>query len=218
MNNRKLKQQAADAYLAAIPLITLNFVWFLLSLPLVTLFPATGGLFYATHRLARGHDANWRTLIEGFRLYWRQSVVWGLLNLFFAVIVASNLIYYTLHPADWTTVARAVVIVFALLWLAVQMHAFPLLFEQEQPRLTQAIRNGAVILLQRPLRTVGVALLIALIAALSTLIIQPAWIFFSAGACTYLANRSTIGAIAALPGKPVEEPGAESRDPSENEG
>jgi hypothetical protein len=39
-----------DAYLAAIPLIVLNVTWFLISLPVVTIFPALASLFYATNR------------------------------------------------------------------------------------------------------------------------------------------------------------------------
>jgi uncharacterized membrane protein YesL len=216
MIDRNLKQRAADAYLNAIPLITLNVVWFLTSLPVVTLPAATGGLVYATNRLARGQSATWRTLLEGFRLYWQQSTALGLLNLVMAVIVGVNLFYYSMRPEGWVQAARLVVLTVALIWLMVQVHAYPLLMEQEQPRVTLALRNSFVILIKRPLPGLLTALLIAFIAALSTLIIQPAWIFFTASTCAYLANRTTVSAIAAITGKPVdelEENRTENREP-----
>ncbi len=205
MTNPTLRAKAGDAYLNAIPLITLNVAWFLISLPIVTLLPATGGLVYATNRLARGRAANWHTLLEGFRLYLRQSLILGLLNVAIAAVVGANLLYYSLRPEEgWIQVARLIVLTVALIWGMVQVHAFPLLVEQEQPHIRLALRNSLVILIRRPLPSLLVTLLIAFIAALSTLIIQPAWIFFTASTCAYLANRSTVGAIAALTGKPVD--------------
>jgi uncharacterized membrane protein YesL len=204
MIDRNLKQRATDAYLNAIPLITLNVVWFLISIPVVTLPAATGGLVYATNRLARGQSATWRTLLEGFRLYWRQSTALGLLNFIMAVIIGVNLFYYSRRSEGWVQAARFVVLFVALVWLMVQIHAWPLLMEQEQPRVTLALRNSFVILIKRPLPGLLTTLLIAFIAALSTLIIQPAWIFFTASTCAWLANRTTVSAIAAITGKPVE--------------
>ena len=120
------------------------------------------------------------------------------------VVLASNLVFYSANSAATGMAAQVIVAVVALIWLALQMQAFPLLIEQEQPHFGQALRNSAVILLKRPLYSLGAALLIAVIAAVSTLVIQPAWFFITASSCTYLANLATLHSIAAITGKPLD--------------
>ncbi len=206
MIDRMLRERLVDAYLATIPIVTLNLIWFLASLPLVTALPAAGGLFYATNRLAHGHSASWRTFVEGFRRYFWQSWAWGILNLLVSAILVANWVFYSAAQSDWTTPVHAVIALLALVWLAVQINAFPLLIEQEHPHLRLAFRNSVVILIKRPFSSLGAALVIAVIALISSLIIQPAWIFVSAGTCAYLANRAALGAIARITGKPLEQP------------
>ena len=100
--------------------------------------------------------------------------------------------------------ARVMVIVVILIWLALQMHTFPLLLEQEKPKLLQALRNSFVILMKRPFHSMGTALIVAVLIGVSTLFIQPAWIFITAALSTYLANRVTVSAITKLTGKPAQ--------------
>src|SRR6266498_5968430 len=95
MIDRVLRDKLINAYLDLIPLIILNLVWFIISLPIITLIPATGGLFYATNKLAHGHSADWRTLIEGFRLYFWQSWVIGLVSVLLVVVFATNFLFYS---------------------------------------------------------------------------------------------------------------------------
>lgn len=199
----RLREQLFDAYVAFIPVITLNLLWFVVSLPLVTAIPATGGLFYATNKLAHGRNADWRTFFEGFRLHFWRSWVVGLANLLLALVFAVNFIFYSWNDSNWVYFARAVVIVVALFWLAIQIYLFPLLMEQEKPHLRLALRNSGVILLKRPLFTLGATLLVGLIIVLSTFVIQPAWIFISASGCAFLANQATLYAIAKITGKPT---------------
>ncbi|MCA0453719.1 MAG: YesL family protein [Chloroflexi bacterium] len=206
MIDQKLRDGLIDAYVALIPMIILNVLWFIVSLPLVTAFPATGGLFYATNRLAHGKSANWRTFFEGFRIHFWRSWAVGLVNLFLALVFAVNFIFYSWNNEQWVLFARGVVIVVALVWLALQVYLFPLLMEQEEPRLRLALRNSSVIMLKRPLLTLGATLLIALVGILSTFVIQPAWIFITASSCAFLANRATLYAIAQITGKKTDSP------------
>ena len=55
------RDRLIDAYMAAIPLITLNLLLFILSLPLITLIPAIGALFYAPRPMDHGKTSVWRT-------------------------------------------------------------------------------------------------------------------------------------------------------------
>lgn len=199
----RLREQLFDGYVALIPIITLNLLWFIVSLPLVTAIPATGGLFYATNKLAHGRNADWRTFFEGFRLHFWRSWVIGLANLFLALVFAINFIFYSWNDSQWVYFARAVVIVIALFWFTLQIYLFPLLMEQEKPQLRLALRNSGVIMLKRPLFTLVAAPLIGLIVVLSTFIVQPAWIFVTASGSAFIANWATLYAISKITGKPT---------------
>lgn len=202
MPDRTLRDKLVDAYDAASTLIVFNLLWFVVSLPLITLIPATGALFYATNQQAHDQFAGWRTFFEGFRRCFWQSWRWGLLNLAVIAVIGANLLYYSRGGENWMALARGIVIVIAAVWFLLQIHTFPLLLEQEQPRLRLALRNSGVILLKRPLHSVRVGVIIALIAALSTVIMPPAWLFVTASACAYSANLATLNAIRAQRGSP----------------
>jgi uncharacterized membrane protein YesL len=201
MIDRALRDKLIDAYVALIPLILLNLTWFVVSLPIMTAIPATGGLFYATNKLAHGHPADWRTLLEGFRLYFWQSWIIGLANVVIIAIFASNFVFYSLADSGWVQAARVVVIVLALLWLGIQIYLFPLLIEQERPHVRNALRNALVIILKRPLFTLAVTVGIAILAVGTTVVIFPVWIFITASACALIANHATIYAIGRIAGK-----------------
>ncbi len=194
-----LRERLTNFYLSMIPLITINILWFFASLPIVTLIPATGALFYATNKLVHGNGADWRTFVEGFRVCFRRSWVWGLLNVVVAVLAVSNFLYYTREQqSPWLP---AVVIVLSVLWIMLQVYTFPLLLEQEQPSLRTAFRNAAIVVIKRPFPALGAALSIIVLAVASTVVLVPAWIFITAGLCAYIANGSTLSAIEKITGK-----------------
>lgn len=198
-----LRERLINFYLALIPLITINILWFIASLPVVTLIPATGAMFYATNQLARGKGADWRTFVEGFRACFKMSWFWGLLNLIVVVLLVSNYIFYAdmqrgTGELPWLP---ALVTVAGFLWLMLQVYTFPLMLEQEQPSLRMALRNAAIAVLRRPVPTLAVALLIILVVAISSTVVVPAWIFITISLCGYIANSATLSAIAKIAGR-----------------
>lgn len=212
MANQTLRDQAVDAYIAAIPLITLNVIWFLVSLPVVTIVPATAALIYATNQIAHGKPANSSTFFEGFRLYFWKSWSWGILNIFAVIVLASNYLFYGQLDEQISVWARALVVTFSFLWLTLQMYTFPLMLEQEKPHLRTALRNSLVVLLKRPFYSMGIALIIATIAAVSSLLILPLWGFVSASAIAFLANRATITSLMQVGARPAPSDAADEVD------
>ena len=200
MINQTLRNKLVDAYMGTIPLITLNLVWLITSLPLITLIPSTAALLYATNRLAHGKVADAHTFFEGFRLFFRRSWLWGLLNVLVAVILASNFIYYGRLQEKWATVADAIVIVVTVIWLSLQVYSFPLLLEQEKPSLRLALRNSLILLIRRPFFTFGAVLLMVALVVFSSLVLVPLWFFITASACAYVANLATLSSIAKVNG------------------
>jgi uncharacterized membrane protein YesL len=196
MINDNLRDKLVDTYVFVIPLVTLNLLWLLSSLPLVTCFPAVGGLFYATNQLAHGLPADRRTFIEGFRLYAGASFRWGVLNLLVAATLLSNIVFYSLYTATWSFLARGMLVVVGAVWAILQLYMFPLLLEQAQPSLRLALRNSLALALKRPLYSIGLTLLAAAVILISTLLVYPAWFFITASFCAYLANAATVASLA----------------------
>lgn len=205
MIDAELRRRLVDAYLLAIPLVVLNVVWFVACLPVVTAIPATAGLFYATNRLAHGTSAGWRDLLDGLRRYAVVSYPWGLLNLLVAAVVVSNVVYYSQQEAGWTQAARVVLVALGIFWAMLQLYTFPFILEQERPSLRLALRNSFVIVLKRPLHSLGLVFAVLALALITTVALWPAWLFITASLCAYIANTGTLAAIGRVGGRPMRD-------------
>jgi len=192
------KQFLEQVYALTPALFSLNILWTLLTIPVVTAFPAAVALSYATNQLAHGEEAGWGVMWHGFKQHLGRSYLWGLLNVFVVLVVYSNIWFYSHLEGDWTAWVQGLFLGLAFLWLLLQMYALPLLFEQERPHLGLALRNSLVLLGSHPLYGLGIMVLIIVIAIVTTVFLFPIWLLLSAGVIAYLANKATITSIARL--------------------
>jgi hypothetical protein len=150
-------------------LMLMNVVTVLLVIPVITFPPALAGLWSAANLVAKGRSIHWSDYFEGFRRYFWKAWGLALLNILVAVILFTNIRFYT--PANvpfdispsvslWI---QALFVGVTLLWVIVQMYPLALLFEQQDQRLRVALRNAAVLLIANPGFTI-VLLLLALFA------------------------------------------------------
>jgi len=190
------REQFTDLYIKSIDLISANVVWFLLCLPLVTMFPATGGLYYAMNHFAHGRMGNGRVVWEGFRQYFWLSWKWGLTNLAVFGILWANIAFYRQYEAGWAAWARSFMILVFILWGFLQLYTFPLLLEQKEQRFRTALRNSLVLFIRRPLQTFGWSIAIFIFALGSSSLLPAAWIVITASLCLYFSNRAAIEGIA----------------------
>jgi uncharacterized membrane protein YesL len=192
------RESLINIYYDLVPLVSLNIIWFLLTLPIVTAFPAAAGLYYATNQLAHQKGAGWKTFFDGFRIHFWLSWRWGLLNAIILIVLVSNIVFYGQLEAEWSVWLRGVIIGLSILWGIIQLYTFPFLLEQEKQRLSTALRNSMVLLATRPAPVLSVAFLSLVLAVLSTVIVLPAWFFFTASLSVYLANKVVIDSIKKL--------------------
>jgi hypothetical protein len=202
---RWLRDALVDAYYDAIPLVTTNVLWFLLTLPLITAPPAAAGLYYVTNRLAHGRSASWRTFFEGFRSVFWLGWRWALTNLLALAALSGSYWVYGRIGAEWSGWVQGVLIGLAVLWGLLQTYTFPLLLEQEEYRMLTALRNSIVLFIKYPVTSLGLALLLVLLLVVSTLLLPPAWLLATASLGAYLANRGTIVLTAHSRGRQREE-------------
>jgi len=192
------RESLINIYYDLVPLVSLNIIWFLLTLPIVTAFPAAAGLYYATNQLAHQKGAGWKTFFDGFRIHFWLSWRWGLLNVIIIVVLVSNIKFYGQLEAEWSVWLRGVIIGLSILWGIIQLYTFPFLLEQEKQQLNSALRNSMVLLATRPAPVLSVAFLTLVLAVLSTFIALPAWFFFTASLSVYLANKVVIDSVKKL--------------------
>lgn len=181
------------------PYFILNLAWFVLCMPIITIFPATAGLYYATNLLHRDGDASLVDLWQGIRQYFKVSWLWGGLNLLVYAIISVNFWFYGNYDAIWAIWLRSVVIIVGLMWTCIQFYTFPLLIMQDDKRLRVALRNSYIAVILRPFPTLGWVLVVFLIAYLTTSYALPFWVVISASICLYISNRATRNALDFLP-------------------
>lgn len=186
-----IRDALVDAYYDALPLVSVNLLWFMLTLPLVTAPPAAAGLYHTTNRLAHQRPANWRTFFEGFRTHFWLGWRWGLANLVVLSVLGGNYAFYGKLELSWGRWAQGLFLGLAMVWGLLQVYTFPLLLEQEDQRVLTAVRNSVVLYLQRPVFSLGLALLVVLLVGMSSLL-PPSWLLITGSLCAYLTNRGTI--------------------------
>jgi hypothetical protein len=175
--------------------LLVNLVW-LASVFLVLPAPsATLALFYFTNRRAHGESADLGDFFGAFRRYWKPAWRWGLINAVLIAILAGDvLLTGRLGPTPTVQLVQGIYLALLGAWLLVQFYALPFLFEQQQPSVRQALRNGAVLLG----RNLGFSLLLALLAVCVLFVGMLVFLLTLAGGGAFLAaagNRAVINRL-----------------------
>jgi uncharacterized membrane protein YesL len=178
-------------------LMLMNVVTVLLVIPVVTFPPALAGLWGAANLVAKGSAIHWSDYFEGFRRYFWKAWGLALLNILVAVIMFTNIRFYTpeIVPFDISPSVslwiQALFVGVALLWVIVQMYPLALLFEQEDQRLRVALRNAAVLLITNLGFTIVLLLLLLIVAAISTAI-PLLWFVVTPALFAVVCNRAVL--------------------------
>jgi uncharacterized membrane protein YesL len=190
--SRLIYEWLIDAYYSFTALIIWNLLWFAFTVLIVTAPPAAAGLYYATNRLAHHEPTDWRSFFTGFRTYFWSSWRWGLLNLVIGLAVGTNVWYYAKIEAAWGVWVQGLFAGGLALWVLVQLYTVPLLIEQERQHVRLALRNSAVLFLRRPAFSLSLSVVLMLMIGVSTFLLPPAWLMFTASLCAYLANQGAL--------------------------
>ena len=190
-----------DAFYNGYELIKINFIWVLLTLPVITAPAATGGLYYATNQLAHQNVASWNIFFEGFRKYWWMSWRWLLANVVVLIILGGGYLFYGQIQTSLGTLLQGFLMVLIAVWLLLQVYTYPLLLEQEERSFIIALRNSLVFFLRAPGYSLSLAVVVLGLAVLSTYLRVP-WFLFTAGLIAYLANRGMLHLLNTLTGEP----------------
>jgi hypothetical protein len=150
-----------------------SLAWLLLVLLIIPGPPATLALFEIAERIARrDHLLEVRDYLRAvwnrFGVGWR----WGALNFLVLAILVIDI--RTVPRMVSPAVANTLQIIFLMVlvfWIIVNWYALAFLFQQKEPSLRQALRNGAVLLLQHPVFTLTLAVITAVLLGLSAVLV-----------------------------------------------
>ena len=131
-----------------------GLVW--LSIPFllaaIVLFPMTvAGMYVVTNRVAHGKTFHFSDFIAGIKTYWWRSLLWFLGNVVFLLLIYANLVFYpSQFEGPWVVLIGGFWLAVLAFWLTMQTYYWPLLIEQENPRMLLAWRNAAYMVLANP--------------------------------------------------------------------
>jgi hypothetical protein len=169
-------------------LMVSNVLWVLLILPIITIPPAFAGLYYATLQQVHYKSVTRQIFFEGFRKYLRPSYGWFFSNVLVIGILLLNINLTIQFPQVWwLQLLRGVYLVLLVVWLLLQFYTFPLLIQQEKPRLGLALRNSAILWLKHSILSLLLSVVIIVLVVVSFFLF-PLWFVVSASLIAYLAN------------------------------
>jgi len=186
----------ANFRLAGYAYIWTNLAFVALCLPVITAPAAYSALMRVGHLAHTSPpDADLAAFWETFRANLRRALPWGLGNALFAVINFNNLIAYAPFSSPLVLALETLWIVAAVVWLGMLLYTWPIYYEMQQPTVRGAMRNALVMVLQNPLFTLALLVVIALLAAISTLLVA-AWLLLTWGAISAIANAAVLDRLA----------------------
>lgn len=172
-------------------LVIANLLWVALSLPIVTMPPATAGLFALTNRLANGERARLSDYFQGVRTYLLRSWQLVLADAIVPIIVLGNFAFYAQSQGALVTFLFGIWTLTLLYWLAMQPYLFPLMLEQVDKRLRITARNAALMVIKGPIFTLILLLISAAAITVSLLLVVPL-LFVTASFLALLYNYAVI--------------------------
>jgi len=137
-------------FLAGVPSVLWLSPVFLLAA--IALFPMTSaGMYVVTNRVAHGKTFHFSDFVDGVKTYWWRSLLWFLGNIVFALLVYANLVFYpSQFEGTWVVLIGGFWLAVFAFWVTMQIYFWPLLIEQEVPRMLLAWRNAAYLVLANP--------------------------------------------------------------------
>lgn len=153
-----------------------NIVWFIVSIPLVTMPAATVGLFAYLSARARGRQPDFfRTYFGAVRQHWRKATILGVIDVVIGGLVILNLSIFPRMDmtADlFAFVARSMTIFVAAAALMLNLYVWSLMVLLEDASLKKLVENAAALFFTHPLWSLGVLIASALPTLISLLLPQ----------------------------------------------
>jgi uncharacterized membrane protein YesL len=162
-----------DLWDHAFLVIFCSLAWLFLFLLIIPGPPATLALFDMAERMARReHLMEFRDYLRAVRTRFGVGWRWAAINIpVLAILIIDINAIPRMFEAPVAVSVQLFFIMALALWLVVNWFALAFLFQQKELSVRQALRNGAVLLLQHPLFTLVLTVITVVLLWLSTILI-----------------------------------------------
>jgi hypothetical protein len=163
----------SDVYNWLIPLVTINILWFVLSLTVILMPPATAALYDTAYRALRGEGPQVREYLGAVRRWLLPAWIWGALTVFFLALTLVALSFYGEMVGGLGAALYFLAAGIALFFMLTQFYFWPYMLLMEKPSIRLALRNAALTVLGDPLYTLWNAAISALLLAVGVILVMP---------------------------------------------
>jgi uncharacterized membrane protein YesL len=181
------------AYDELFMVVFLSVAWWIGTVLVLPAGPVTAGIHQVANRLANYKRVDNSFFWEGSRMYVGRSWLLYLVNLLLPVVIGFSIVFY-LNTTGWLRVFGFICIWLLLFVLMVGQYTFPLFWQQDEPDIRLALRNAALLTLQRPLYTFLILLFQLLVIGISVAIALPLFLL-TPGLIALSANFALAGIL-----------------------
>ena len=140
-------------------LVVANLIWVGLCLPVVTAPASTAALFHLGRKIAAGEEVTVRDFLVGFRVHFVPSLKAGAFTLTAGVVVWANVDFYSQFGGRATV--PGMLLAATMVWVGafvalMHVHVLSLIVHGERS-LRAVLRKSALLVLDNPVFTVGIA-------------------------------------------------------------
>jgi uncharacterized membrane protein YesL len=170
---KPIQHALIDVYNWLLPLVTINILWFVLSLTVVLLPPATAALYGTAFQANRGEEPSVRGFLNATRHWLTKSWIWGVITLLLTIASIVAIEFYSFQQTD---IGNILVVVNTLLIVfigLVQFYFWPYMLQQDHPQIRAAFRNAAFTVLGDPLFVLFNVSITLVLLGVSILLIAP---------------------------------------------
>jgi len=148
-------------------IMVLNILWFICSIPIVTIGASTTAVYYVTMKLVRDEDSGTvKSFFKSFKENFKQSTVIWLILLLIGFILGFDIYYFVevyTDPSRFRTIMVALFGGMTIIYVAVSMYIFPLQARFYNP-VKRTFINAFFMSIRHLLQTIGmVAIDVALV-------------------------------------------------------
>lgn len=145
--------------------------WWLAPLAAIPAGPALAALAVVARRCVRDIHVDRSYYFDGLRAYWRQGLALNAIGMVMLSLLLLNLLFYAGQQSVLLAAFSALWAYLALIWLAIQLYAYPMLTGLEQPKVLQALRNAGLIAVANPFYSTLLVLLAIALTVMSVVVI-----------------------------------------------
>ncbi|OQY46956.1 MAG: hypothetical protein B6242_06350 [Anaerolineaceae bacterium 4572_78] len=131
--------------------------------------PAIFGLFGAVHEVGLCNAISVNTYFQYAKKFLKESYIWAGINVATIVILIVNIRFYLNVEAGWGIIIAFFFVGFTMTWIILQIFALTLYPKLESPSFLLAIRNAMIIVSTRPVPTLSVMGILAMIFILGNM-------------------------------------------------